>query len=45
MDIKKLTDKVMNSDAIKGIPLIYVFTIITCVLDAISSGECFYVNE
>ena len=45
MDIKKLIKKVMNSDEVKGIPLIYIFTIIKCVLDAISSGECFYEVE
>lgn len=45
MDIKKLCKKVLNSDEIKGIPLIFVFTIVKCVLDAISSGECFYETE
>lgn len=45
MDIKKLCKKIMNSDEIKGIPLVYVFVVMTCVLDAISSGECFYSTE
>ena len=45
MDIKKLCKKVFENEDIKGIPLIYVWTVITCVLDAISSGECFYECE
>ena len=45
MDILKLLNKVLAYDEIKSIPLIYVYTIICCVIEAISSGECFYETE
>ncbi len=45
MDIMKLLNKVMAYDEIKSIPIIYVYTIIRCVIEAISSGECFYETE
>jgi len=45
MDIEKLCEKVLEYEDIKGIPLIYVFTVMTCVLEAIGSGECFYTND
>lgn len=32
----------MNSEEIKGIPLIYVFKVFNLVIELISSGECFY---
>jgi len=45
MDIKKLIKKVTENEEVRGIPLIYIFTVVKCVLDAISSGECFYEVE
>lgn len=42
MDIKKLMDKLLSYEEIKGIPYIYVYKVITCLIEAISSGECFY---
>ena len=45
MDILKLCKKVMSYEDVQDIPIIYVYTIIFCVVEAISSGECFYENE
>lgn len=45
MDVNKLLKKVMESEDVKGIPTVFVFTVIKCVIDAISSGECFYDTE
>lgn len=45
MDIKKLLSKVMSYEEMKSIPIVYVYTIIKCVIEAISSGECFYETE
>lgn len=45
MDLEKLYQKVLNSDDVKEIPIIYVYKIIFTIIDAISSGECFYENE
>lgn len=45
MDLNKLCEKVMNSDEVKDIPIIYVYKIIFTVIEAISSGECFYETE
>lgn len=45
MDIKKLFEKVMSNEEMKGIPLIYVYLVFNAVIDAINSGECFYINE
>lgn len=45
MDIEKLLQIVMESDDIKGVPVLYVFIVINSVLEAISSGECFYKAE
>ena len=42
MDIKKLYEKVIQSEDVHGIPLIYILTVLNVVLDAIGSGECFY---
>jgi hypothetical protein len=45
MDIIKLFEKVMENEVAAGIPPIYVFTIVCCVVEAISTGECFYKTE
>lgn len=45
MDIFKLYEKVLSYDKVKHIPMMYVYTVICCVIDAISSGECFYETE
>ena len=45
MDVIKLFEKVMKDDEVRDIPLMYVFTVVCCVVEAISSGECFYKTE
>ena len=45
MDINKLFQKVMSNSEIGKIPIIYVFIVMNCVIEAISSGECFYETE
>lgn len=45
MDVLKLLKKVLASEEVKNIPLIYIYTVITCVIEAIGSGECFYETE
>ena len=42
MDIFKICNKVMENEEIQSIPFIYVMKVIRCVIEAISSGECFY---
>ena len=45
MDIIKLCEKVLENDEAKDIPILYVYTIVACVMDAIGTGECFYKTE
>ena len=45
MDVLSLFEKVIEDDEIKDIPLMYVFRIVCSVVDAISTGECFYNND
>ena len=45
MDVLKLFEKVVACDEVQDIPLMYIFIVVTCVMDVISSGECFYSNE
>ena len=45
MDIKKLYEKVIQSDAVHGIPLIHILTVLNVVIEVIGDGECFYENE
>ena len=45
MDIDKLLKKVLDNEDIKGIPVLHVIMVLNCVLDAIGSGECFYITE
>lgn len=42
MDVLKLCEKVLESEDVKDIPIMYVYIIVNCVIEAISSGECFY---
>ena len=45
MDIDKVFKKVMSCEDVQDIPITYIFAIISCVFEAISSGECFYNTE
>lgn len=45
MDILKLCEMVLKNEEARDIPIITVFTIIMCVIEAIESGECFYNTE
>ena len=45
MDINELFRTVVLSDDVKDIPILYIIMVFNCVLDAISSGECFYKTE
>lgn len=45
MDIDKLFKTVVASDEMKSVPIIFIIVVFNCVMDAISSGECFYETE
>lgn len=45
MDILKLCKMVLESKETKDIPVVYVYLIVNCVIEAINSGECFYNTE
>lgn len=45
MDIKKLYEKVIQSEEVHDIPLIHILTILNVVMEIIGAGECFYENE
>ena len=45
MDIDKLFKKVVASDDVKHVPILFIITVFNCVLDEISTGECFYQTE
>ena len=45
MDIKKLYEKVIQSDEVHDIPLLHILAVLSAVLEVIGSGECFYDNE
>ena len=45
MDILKLCEKVLESEEVQHIPVIYVYLIINSVIEAINTGECFYPTE
>ena len=45
MDIVRLFEKVIEDEEVRDIPLMYVFTVVCCVVEAIGSGECFYDTE
>ena len=45
MDIKKLYEKVIQSEDVHGIPLIHILAVLNCVMDIIGEGECFYKDD
>lgn len=45
MDIVKLCEKVLQDEEVKDIPILYVYTVVYSVINAISSGECFIQTE
>lgn len=45
MDIDKLFKKVIASDDIRNVPILFIIMVFNCVLDEISTGECFYETE
>lgn len=45
MDIKKLYEKVIQSEEVHDIPLIHILMILNVVMEIIGDGECFYENE
>ena len=45
MDINKLFNMVVLNEDIKDIPILYIIMVFNCVLETISSGECFYSLE
>ena len=45
MDIDKLFKKVVASDDVRNVPIIFIITVFNCVLEEISTGECFYKAE
>ena len=45
MDVLSLFEKVLQDEEVRDIPLMYVITVVCAVVDAISTGECFYSND
>lgn len=45
MDIDKLFKKVISNDDVKNIPILFIIMVFNCVMEEISSGECFYSVE
>lgn len=45
MDILKLCQKVLENEEVKKIPLVYIYTVVMSVIEAIGTGECFYETE
>lgn len=45
MDIVKLCEKVLEDEEVKDIPIIFVYTVVYSVINAISTGECFLDTE
>lgn len=45
MDIKKLYEKVIQSEEVHDIPLIHILTVLNVVMEIIGDGDCFYENE
>ena len=45
MDIKKLYEKVIQSEEVHDIPMIHILKVLNVVLEVIGEGECFYTNE
>ena len=42
MDILKLCEMVLKNAELQEVPVIYVYLVMNCVIEAINSGECFY---
>lgn len=45
MDIVKLCKKVLENKDVENIPIVFVYTVVMCVIEAIGTGECFYETE
>ena len=45
MDIDKLFKKVVTSEDVKDVPIIFIIMVFNCVLEEISTGDCFYQTE
>lgn len=45
MDIQKLFEKLVDHEEIKDMPITDVFKVFFCIVDIISSGECYYDSE
>lgn len=45
MDIDKLFKKVISSDDVKDVPILFIIMVFNRVIEEISSGECFYSME
>ena len=45
MDLQKICEKVLENEDVKDIPVIFVLIVLNSVIEAISSGECFYKTE
>lgn len=45
MDIKKLYEKVIQSEEVHDIPLLHILAVLNVVIEVIGTGECFYENE
>ena len=45
MDIKKLYEKVIQSEEVHDVPLIHILKVLNVVMEIIGSGECFYKEE
>lgn len=45
MDIKKLYEKVIQSEEVHDVPLIHILKVLNVVMEIIGSGECFYENN
>lgn len=41
MDIRKLYEKVIQSEEVHDIPLLHILAVLNAVMEAIGSGECF----
>ena len=45
MDINRLLKKVIESEELQSIPVVYIVAVFNCVIEAINSGECFYKED
>ena len=42
MDIDKLFKKVISNEDVKNVPILFIILVFNCVLEEISTGDCFY---